>query len=208
MTTTPANPFHTLSALIEQASPASAVISALACVRRASAVLEAADVRVGGDAPFGGGSIAALDVRADPAVWVAPVLRAQGVLAEFVADPETGELPGGEESDGAQLLEYVAEMVVRAGIDEETLRAWPGWCSALALDTCQHLDTVDGPGPDPQDGEVDIPGPLTVAELQTQLDILALLAGGSPDVLDRVSAVAEAARAGVLVAASRVFGAA
>lgn len=201
------NPFRALSEQLEQATTASAVVSALACVRRASAVLEVVGVRVGdGGVPFGRDSVALISTGGGVAALVAPVVRVRGALAEFSADPETGELPGGEESERAQFLEYVAEMVLRldSGAGDAELREWAGWCSALLLDICQHVDTIDGI--DPDGDPYDVPGPVTDGELRTQAQVLAVLHRGGADALRRVSELTEVARAGLFAALVPVLG--
>lgn len=200
------NPFWALREQLEQASTASAVVSALACLRRVSAVLEAAGVRVGdGGVPFGRDCVASISMPMSVAALVVPVLRVQGVLAGFAADPETGELPGGEESDRAELLGGVAEMVLRVGdgAGDGELREWAAVCSSLLLDICQHVDTVDGIDFDADPAGV--PGPVTDGELRTQAQVLAVLAEGAADAMRRVSELTEEAHAGLLAAVAPVL---
>lgn len=201
------NPFEALAEQIQQTSTTSAVISALACIRRASAVLEAASVDVENDVPFTRDSIASIAPQADPRSLLAPVIRAQAALARFAADPETGELPDDEDEDRAQLLAYVAEMVMRAeaDADDEVIREWADWCSSLLLDTCQHLDTLDGA--DPDDDRAHVPGPMTAGELQTQADVLSLLRDSPADVMPRISELTETERVDLLAQVAPVFGA-
>ena len=199
------NPFKAIAERLRQAPIRDAVICALACIRRASAVLEAANVPVEDHVPFGQDSIGSINAQAGVPSLRLAVMRAQPALAGFAADPETGEVPGDEDDDRAELLAYVAEMVLRAESDagDEDLRDWANWCSTLLLDACQHLDTLDDAEPHHTAGMR--LGPLTAVELNTQADILSVLWSGPADATHQVSELTETTRTRLLSAASDCF---
>lgn len=197
------NPWQEVNQQLWQATPTGAVVVALSCLRQASAVFEAAGVQTPGSAPFTAGSLADLDLQAPASELLVPVLAAKAEVARYAADPETGELPDGEESDQAELLGMAAEMVARTepGMDEDAVREWADMCSTLVSDICQHLDMLSYE--DVRDAPDDVPpGPLTESVLRVQLQILALVAAPDDTTMEQVSQLTETAY-GPLLAAVR-----
>lgn len=197
------NPWQEVNQRLWQATPTGAVVVALACLRQASAVFEAAAVQTPSSAPFGTASLAEVDLRSSTSELLVPILAAKSEVARYAADPETGELPDDEESDRAELLGMAAEMVARTepGMDEDAIREWADMCSTLISDICQHLDMLSYE--DVRDAPDDVPpGPLSENILHLQRQILTLVAAPGDTTMEQVSRLAETAH-GPLLAAVR-----
>jgi len=194
------NPWQDLNQQLWRASLAAAAVVALSGIRAASAAFDVAGVATPDAAPFAAGSLGTVDLRTPVADLVAPVVAAQPALAGYAADPESGEFPGEEENDRAELLGLAAEMVARAGsgLDEDALREWADVCSTLVSDFCQHLDMLAYD--DPDDAPDDIPGPLTGAVLRLQQELLTLLAAPDETTMAQVSRLVEEFREPLLAA--------
>ncbi|MGI5505357.1 hypothetical protein [Lentzea sp. CA-135723] len=204
----PQGPYGELASALEGASSRALVLSALACIHRASAVLVAAGAVDGSDAPFSEDSLAELGRLDDVGAVLRAVVSRQQGLAAHSADPETGELP--EESERAELLAMASEMVLRAGLDTavSSLREWSDFCSSLSGDIAQLLDAMGLPAVEEYGSRSPSPyeeiAPLPAWEIFTQLEILRI--ADERDALSRVSDLSTALRRELATIASEAVG--
>ena len=189
------DPFEALLEQLDQATPTALAASARACIHRAGAAFEATGHSSEAAAVFGADSLAGIGPQTTLEQLITPVLAAQPQLRRYAVDPETGELPDGDESHSAVMLSMASEQTFQASTEAETdreaLRAWAGACSAITLDMNQHIENKDV---DPYGDPDDDPGPLTVAELDTQAKILRLLEVGNDDAYSEMNQASQARR--------------